>query len=221
MMFYPSGMTLSTQTKLRLIGAGLMLLLLLSAWNLAQDLTPFSLIPMVCVAYAGFTIVGELTWNRDKVPTLATSWIGRRRMAEALRKASNGKAGYKITDLGSGRGELSRALAKSLPHAHVTGIEIAKIPYRQSLLLQRLLGPNNISYKLADFETHHCRDDDAVVMFLSGNLTAIVGEKLQRELKPGTTILSHTFPLRGAWEPVEVITFRTPIFKDKIFVYRK
>jgi hypothetical protein len=89
------------------------------------------------------------------------------------------------------------------------------------MFLQRLLGPKNIDYRLADFDSYDCGKDDAIVMFLSGNLTAKVGEKLQRELKPGATIISHTFPLRGGWEPIEIVNFRTPFFRDRIFVYRK
>ena len=36
-----------------------------------------------------------------------------------------------------------------------------------------------------------------------------VEEKLRRELKPGTRVVSHDYPL-PTWEPVEVVTFDSP-----------
>jgi SAM-dependent methyltransferase len=167
-------------------------------------------------------VVYELTLNRKNVPTLATSYVGRGKIAEILKQeaAKRGGKPYTIIDLGSGRGELTRRIACAIPEAQVIGIEMARIPYLQSAFVQRWLGPKNLSYQCLDFWPYDCADVDAVVFYLSGTFARRVGEKLYKEMKPGSVVISHTFPLIGEWTLVEEVHFRSP-FKEQIFVYRK
>jgi SAM-dependent methyltransferase len=141
-------------------------------------------------------------------------------MAEILATAAEGKKPFKILDLGSGRGELTRHIAKKIPAAEVLGIELARFPCWQSHVVQRLFGPSNLSYRCLDFWRMDCSEIDAIVFFLTPNFAQRVGEKLAAELKPGSIVISHTFPLLGRWTPAEVIEFRTP-FKETLYVYLK
>jgi predicted RNA methylase len=143
-------------------------------------------------------------------------------MAEVLQKAAQESAStpYIIVDLGSGRGELSRKIALSLPVAKVIGIEISPWPTAQAKFIQHLFGPENISYQCLDFWTYDCSSIDAVVFYLSARIAQKVGEKLYKELKTGSIVISHTFPLGSEWQEQEVIEFRT-LFKETIFVYKK
>ncbi len=212
--------TLAPQTQLNIIGILLTILLGFCAWEIAHPLTWASLVPLALIGYAEFWIVFELTINRGKVPSLATGFIGRRKIAAILQEDRPRKTSYHIIDLGSGRGELTRMIARALPDAHVTGIEMARGPFRQSVFLQKLFGPRNLAYQCLDFLTFDCSSTDAIVFFLTPILAQKAGEKLVKELKPGSLIVSHTFPLLGMWKPIEIIDYRTP-FKEKIFVYRK
>ena len=212
---------LSGKIQLNIIGFILCVILGFSLWKMLHPFTWLSIIPLLFVAYGLFRVIFELTWNRNNVPTLATSHAGRAKMTELLKIAAAPRAGYSIIDLGSGRGELTRHIAKAIPTARVIGIEMARIPFLQSRFVQRWLGPSNLSYECLDFWPYDCSQIDAVVFYLSGTFARKVGEKLHRELKPGSLVISHTFALEGAWgEPAEILHFRTP-FKEVIYVYRK
>ena len=213
--------------QLNIIGIVLLIVLGVSAWHLVRPLTWASVLPLVLIGYAAFRIVFELTINRKNVPTLATGFAGRGKMTEilkqeaALHRVKGTGRPYRIIDLGSGRGELTRHIARAIPEAQVIGIEQARIPFWQSALAQRWFGPANLSYQRLDFFPYDCSDVDAVVFYLSGNFAQRVGEKLHQELKQGSLVISHTFALLGAWTtPAEVLQFRSP-FKETIYVYRK
>ncbi|MFA5040951.1 MAG: class I SAM-dependent methyltransferase [Bdellovibrionales bacterium] len=212
----------STRFQLDLIGILLVAMLAWFAWSAAHPLTWYSLFPLLCFGYAGYRIVFELTFNRKNVPSLATGYKGRRKIAEILRRDADqrGKEVYTVVDLGSGRGELARRIAKNIPNAKVIGIELARIPFLQASFIQKWLGPKNVSYLCCDFWPYDCSNVDAVVFYLTPRLAEQVGEKLRRELKPRSIIISHTFPLSGSWSPVEVLTYRSP-FKETIYVYRQ
>lgn len=193
---------------------------------LRQPLSFGSAVGLTVMAYVAFRIVFELTWNRKNVPTMASGFAARRKMAKILRQVEEntrvsreGKP-FDIVDLGSGRGELSCHLARNVPNARVTGVEIARWPSAQANWLKKLLRADKASFVRGDFNGHDCGGAHAVVMYLNGKIAMQLGEKLWRELKPGAVVLSHTFPLRGNWEPQETVSFRTP-FLEQIHVYRK
>ncbi|MFA4993700.1 MAG: class I SAM-dependent methyltransferase [Bdellovibrionales bacterium] len=215
-------MQISNQMKLNIIGVLLLALLGVSAWAASQHLSGYSLFPLLCIGYAAFRVIFELTYNRANVPTLATGFVGRRKIAAVLQRevSMRGKSPFTIIDLGSGRGELTRYIANSIPVAQVTGIEIARIPCMQAAFVQRWLGPKNLSYQCCDFWPFDCSKIDAVVFYLTPTYAQRVGEKLHREMKSGSIVISHTFPLLGAWIPDKVLTFRSP-FKEVVYVYRK
>lgn len=221
-MSSPQKPFISGQMQLNILGVGLVALLGVSAWVLLRHFTLASVLPLALIAYAAFRVVFELTLNRKNVPTLATSMAGRAKIAEILKAEAVAQTGkpYTIIDLGSGRGELTRSIARAVPQAKVIGIEMAKIPYWQSVLLQRIFGTENLSYLCLDFFPFDCSNVDAVVFYLSGPFARRVGEKLWKELKPGSLVISHTFALEAPWQPAEVLNFRSP-FKETIYVYRK
>jgi len=216
----PPQFSLSGKRQLDIRGVFLLAFLGCIAWPLIHPLTYSSMLPLLLMGYAWCRIAFELTLNRANVPTIATGFIGRRKVAALLCREAKEKQDYTIIDLGSGRGELTRFIAKSISHANVIGIEIARFPHLQSKLIQRYLGPANLSYECLDFWAFDCSKIDAVVFYLSASFAPCIGEKLYRELKPGSMVISHTFPLRGAWVPSEIIHYRTP-FKELIYVYRK
>ena len=193
---------------------------------IAQDLLRTPDVPHIILllvfSYAILRIVYEITWKRGSVPTLATGLLERRKISALLRQhaASSSSQPYRVVDLGSGRGELTRHIARSLPQASVTGIEFSPLAHRQAVFMQRLFGPQNIDYRQQDFFSFDCRPADAVVLFLTVTLTRQVGEKLWKELKPGALVICNEFPMQGDWPEPEAITFHTP-FRVNFFVYRK
>jgi SAM-dependent methyltransferase len=137
------------------------------------------------------------------VPTFPTMPPMRNKMIEILSEDARASASrpYTIVDLGSGSGQLSRAIALALPEAHVIGIELSPIPWLRSVLRQKLLGPANLEYKRVDFWTYDVSHTDALVNYLMESLMERVSEKLRRELKPGALVVASKFKLRGSWRP--------------------
>lgn len=212
----------SSQGQLNAVGILLLVLLALIAWDILLSHRPYAAIPLGCLVYVAFNIIFELTFNRANVPTLATGFAGRGRIAALLKHeaARRKNQGYTIIDMGSGRGELTRRIAAAIPEARVIGVEKARLAYKQAVIVQRLLRLKNVSYQCSDFWSCDCSGADAVVFYLMPTLMPKMGEKLYRELKPGSMIISHVFPLLGVWTPIETIHIRTP-FKETIYVYRK
>jgi SAM-dependent methyltransferase len=212
----------SGKGQLNLIGIGLLVLLALSAWDVTHPLSIYSLLPLILIGYAAFRIIFELTYNRANVPTLATSYAGRGKIAQIIKDAAEARPdkAFNVIDLGSGRGELAQRIARAIPKGQVLGIELNRIPYLQACFMQRLLRVRNLAFKQIDFWGYDCSNADGVVMFLNQRLATKAGEKLHKELKPGSIIISHTFPLLGTWTPTDTVEFRTP-FKEVIYVYRK
>jgi SAM-dependent methyltransferase len=190
------------------------------AHGLIKHPTPVNIVVLAVFAYVALRLIHEYAFNRHGVPLVASGFFVRRKFATLLRKNLPPPGPYTVLDFGSGRGELTRAIARALPYAQVTGIESAFFPYRQSMLLGRLSRLKNLDYRRLDFWSCDCSKVDAVVMYLSGKLTKEIGEKLHRELKPGALVITYTFALLGEWAVEEVITFRSP-FKETLYVYRQ
>lgn len=198
--------------------AGFIGLLCHIAGEAYETRAPLSIILTIALVYAIARIVGEFTFFRARVPTVSSDYVTRRKIAELLQQDSSGKARYNIVDLGSGRGELARHIARVLPRARVTAIEYARSPHLQAQLWKYITMRRNLTHLRGDLFTHDVGGYDAVVMFL-GKLTQAVGEKLKRELAPGTLVISNDFELGAEWQPVDVINFRTP-FRATLYIYR-
>ena|ERR1700722_11906455 len=153
------------------------------------------------------------------VPTVTSFPSARRKIADILQKEFSARDNVTIIDLGSGNGQLSRRIARALPHAHVIGIELSMIPWLRSVLWQRMLGPANLTYKRIDFWPYDCSGADAVVTYLTENIIERVSQKLHRELKPGATVIANDVALHDGWVPVEII--ETGFLGLKIYVYRQ
>lgn len=182
---------------------------------------------LLCAALvlAALRVAYEFTWNRANIPTVSTGFLQRRKIVELVQTdyAARQKEGYTILDLGSGRGELTRDLARAFPAAQIVGIEFARLAHLQALFWRTVCRLHNVTYLQQDLFTYDCSQADAVVMFL-GRLTMQAGEKLRRELRPGTLVISHDFMLSRpddatGWQPVDTVTLYMP-FKATLYVYR-
>lgn len=160
--------------------------------------------------------------RKTGVPTFPTMPPVRRKIIEILKRdmAERPLRHYNILDLGSGSGQMTSRIARALPDANVTGIELSYIPWLRSVVSQKLFGPRNLAYLRLDFWAYDCSAADAVVTYLPGKIMERVGDKLRKELRSGTLIAANTFALRAGWKPVETFTLRAPL-KTNVYVYRQ
>ena len=127
----------------------------------------------------------------------------------------------KIVDLGSGWGSLAYPIAKNFPDAEVIGCELSPIPWLYSRLkgvfVQR---PNLTLHRRSVFDAD-LTDVDVVVVYLHPAAMRKLGPKFERELRPGTLVLSNTFAV-PTWEAAQTIHLGKSWLStsNDIYVYR-
>lgn len=139
---------------------------------------------------AAFTLLVLVYWSsfRTQVPL----YLSNRTTAAALATLlPHGPA--RVLDIGAGTGALLRPLAQTRPDCAFTGIELAPATW----LLGRVLGRkfDNLTWRRGDLFAHDWRPYDLVYAFLSPVPMAAVWRKARAELRPGSLLVSNSFPL--------------------------
>lgn len=111
-----------------------------------------------------------------------------------------------VYDLGSGDGRIVIAAAKQYG-AHAVGIEIDPELVEQARSNAKSAGVEElVDFRLEDIFAADISPATVVTLYLLPETNAILRPKLERQLRPGTRIVSHEFGL-GDWEPEEVREF--------------
>lgn len=120
-----------------------------------------------------------------------------------------------IAELGSGWGHLAFFLAKQFPQQQVYAYEVSPIPYLCSLVLACLFNYPNVHFERANFFQISLQSFALIVCYLYPEAMIKLKAKLEKELTPGTFVLSHTFAIPG-WKPIQTLKandlYRTPIY---------
>ena len=115
-----------------------------------------------------------------------------------------------LIDLGSGDGRLAIAAVEIFKARGAAGIEIDENLVRHAGNLARLAGlADRVTFTAADLFSANLEKATVVTLYLLPQILGGVEAKLRRELKPGTRVVSHDYPL-PTWKPVEVVTFDSP-----------
>ena len=107
-------------------------------------------------------------------------------------------------DLGCGLGGVVVYLGRHRPDMVFTGIESAPIPYMVSKLRVSLFGPKNVHIRFGDMWTENFSDFDTVYAFLSPQPMTRLYQKVDTEMRHGTTFISNSFAVEGQ-EPDDII----------------
>ena len=142
---------------------------------------------------------------------MPTSSVARRTLLEHLPPDLEGK----VIDLGSGWGNLIMPLAKRYPKAKIVGYENSPLPYTFSNLLNV---QKNLTIHREDFYGVPLDDADCVVCYLHPKGMERLKEKFERELRPGTPVISHTFAIPG-WKPEKTIQV-DDLHHSRLYFYR-
>lgn len=122
-----------------------------------------------------------------------------------------------IRELGSGDGRFMTALEKRYKRP-VTGYEVNPIAYALCRLKIGLFGlKSRVLYQ--SFWDVDLTEADCTFCYLFPDIMPRLGEKLGKELRPGTLVISANFPFPG-WKPEAVIKCENTIFNDPIYLYR-
>ena len=129
-------------------------------------------------------------------------------VAEMLRYAKVGPQDF-IVDLGSGDGRIVRTAAK-LFGARGFGVEIKENLVKQANEDARKEGiADRVKFIKQDLFKTDISQATVLTMYLLPDTVNLLRDKLAAELKPGTRIVSHDYPLTG-WIPEDTRQFDLP-----------
>ncbi len=149
------------------------------------------------------------------VPFVATPEVVVRRMLQLARV----RPGEVLYDLGSGDGRIVIAAAKEFG-ARAFGVEIRKDLYEQSTARIKDLGLSDKATIInASFYDVPLTDADVVTMYLLTTVNERLKPKLEKELRPGTRVVTHDFEVPG-WRPVVVEEVYEEWRSHKLFLYK-
>lgn len=115
-----------------------------------------------------------------------------------------------VIDLGSGDGRLVITAVSKFGAQTGVGVEID--PQLVALANQNAAAAgvsDRVRFIDSDLFRVDTGDSTVVTVYLVASMMGDVADKLRKELKPGTRIVSHDYPLPG-WKPVSVLTVNTP-----------
>ena len=169
-------------------------------WRLFQLLLPFALawqavhhVPAWCyptVVVLLLLIYGGGIWTR--VPLYNSN----RAAWEALLSFIPEDQSYQVVDLGAGLGGPLHFLAARRPASHFKGVEASPLVWLAAWLRTRNLRANCM-IRLGSFWREDLGHFDVVYAFLSPAPMAELGQKAFAEMRPGSLLISHTFPIPG------------------------
>lgn len=122
--------------------------------------------------------------------------------AGRILKLADPKAGQRFFDLGCGDGRIVCAAAKT--GAIATGLELSLLPFilaKTRVFLSKYSG--QILFR--DLFQFDLSQADVVYLFLTPPIMPRLRAKLERELRPGTKVISYTFAITG-WTPTHTDT---------------
>ncbi|MGB4499549.1 MAG: hypothetical protein WBI40_12745 [Methylococcaceae bacterium] len=149
---------------------------------------------------------------RGDVPLFLSSRLVAETVIDLL-KTENAKT---FADLGAGVGTVAIPVAKNLSKIHVEAWELAPFPW----LICKLRGHFLLNYRAFrdNFFVANVEKYDVIFAFLSPRAMPEVSEKLKREMRSGTLLISSSFPAPN-WQPENVLQLDDRR-KTVLFCYR-
>ena len=149
------------------------------------------------------------------VPYVPSPEVVVRRMLQV----SGVKPGEVVYDLGCGDGRIVVMAAKEFG-ARAVCVEIRNDLYEQTLRRIKELNLENVVKVIhGNFFEVPIEDADVVTMYLLTSVNQMLRPKLERELRPGTRVVSHDFEVPG-WKPILVEDVYEEWRSHKIYLFK-
>ncbi len=156
------------------------------------------LILMLFAVIVSVTIVAALMLDFYGVATTGVPFVPvPRHIVDTVKELMPLKVGDTFYDLGSGDGRVVCAMAAAFPQARIIGIEKAPFPYLISRFKLWGKSADNAKLLYGDFSRVLLSDATHVYLYLFPEVVDVLLRKLERELKPGTRVVSCDFPFTG------------------------
>lgn len=158
--------------------------------NFPAKLMRFAVLTFLC---AEFLFASTYEMQVPYVPTPPD-------VVSAMLKLADAKPGDVVYDLGCGDGRIVIAAAKQYG-LHGVGIDINPERIKEANENAAREGVANlVKFKVGDLYEADIKEASIVTLYLLPDVNMKLRPKLQRDLKPGTRIVSHSFDM-GDWKP--------------------
>lgn len=171
-----------------------------------------AIIGLVCIYFFSF-IIG-LIWTRG-VPFVVS--LNKKRF-NILIKYIKLNPEDKVVDLGCGDGRVLRMLEKQ-GVKNLTGYEINFCVYLLAKIKNKFFKSKAKVY-FKNFEKVDLSEYNIVFCYLSTYYVNFLKEKFERELKPGTKIISYAFEVKNWHKPEIIYTNEKNKNLRRVFIYR-
>ena len=128
------------------------------------------------------------------------------------------KRGEKVYDIGCGDGRMVYLAAKDYG-ADATGFELSPLVFCLAKIRQ-WIWRSKARIVFTDFRRRNLADADVIVCYLMPDALARLQDKLEKELKPGTRVVSYAFQI-GTWQPAHREERDRPHNLAPIWVYER
>jgi precorrin-6B methylase 2 len=126
-------------------------------------------------------------------------------VVEAMLKVAKVGPGDIVYDLGSGDGRIPIAAVKNFGAARATGIDIDPQRIKEAEENRKQSGVGDrVRFMNQDLFQTNISEATVVTLYLLPSLNVKLIPKLNKELKPGTRIVSHQFDM-GDWAPEQTL----------------
>lgn len=125
----------------------------------------------------------------------------------------------RIVELGAGWGTLAFALIKKYPHSTVIAYENSLIPYYFLVVRKFLFPAKNLILLRKNFFKENLASSDLIICYLYPGAMNKLWDKFNKELRPGTSIYTHTFSIFQS-QPISIWKV-ADIYGTKIYHYKK
>ncbi len=124
-------------------------------------------------------------------------------VVEKMLSAAHLKPGEMVYDLGCGEGRIVITAARKFK-ANAVGVELSPSLFKLASARVKALGlQEHITIVHANLLKVDLKPADVVTIYLSTASNELLRPNLERDLKPGSRVVSHDFEIRG-WKPTSV-----------------
>lgn len=124
-----------------------------------------------------------------------------------------------VYDLGCGDGRIVITAVKEFNARKAIGIDINDERIQEATKNVKENGlDGRVVIKKGNFFEEDLSEATVVTMFLLTNVNEMLRPKLEKELKPGTRVVSHEFEIRG-WTPKEVVKVEDGNMNHIVYLY--
>ncbi len=124
-----------------------------------------------------------------------------------------------VYDLGCGDGRIVITAVKEFKARKAIGIDINDERIQEATKNVKENGlEGRVVIKKGNFFEEDLSEATVITMFLLTNVNEMLRPKLEKELKPGTRVVSHEFEIRG-WTPKEVVKVEDGNMNHIVYLY--